>query len=253
MNSKRSTVGLIGLVAYLLLAIGVVLSFIPYVGFIAFAGVILAGVAWIMLGVESRDKFFLVTGILLIAVIIVVYASAYVWAYNILGMIKDRPQAIANPEEFIANLIDQAATYVAVLALITWPMEAVHSIAHIRLGKLEGIGVLRFSGYTRIAILLLNIAASITLTQALLENKYEIARIISEYARKPVAGQELGLKLMTLIGKFSLPLTLGLLALILLIAANIMSAIGFNKIRTTPSETTMSAKTSKEKPLPPPP
>ena len=248
-EGRRSTIGVLGLIAYLLLAIGVILSLIPYVGFIAMAGMILAGVVWIMLGLEEKDKFYLIAGAVLVAVIIIVYASAYIWFYSLMSYaIQVAPEK--SPEELIASVLEQAVTYVAVLALIIWPMEAVHSIAHIRLGKTEDIGVLKFSGYTRIAVLLLNIIAAITLTQAILDNKYEIARTLKELAKQNVSQQELSQQLIPLISKFTLPLSLGLIALILSIAANIMSAIGFNKIRVTPSTTSIE---EKPKPLPPPP
>ena len=247
-EGRRSTIGLLGLIAYLLLAIGVILSIIPYIGFMAMVGMILAGVVWIMLGLEEKDKFYLIAGAMLVAVIVIVYASAYIWTYSLVNYVIQVAPEKKNSEELIASVLEQAVTYIAILALIIWPMEAVHSIAHIRLGKAEDIGVLKFSGYTRIIVLLLNIIAAITLTQALLDNKYEIARTIEELAKQNAIGQqELSQQLIPLISKFTLPLGLGLLALILSLTANIMSAIGFNKIRTTSSTTSM-----KEKTIPPP-
>jgi len=223
-------IGLLGLIGYLLAMLGIVLGIIPYIAVLGLAGVIIAGVAWIILGIDLKDNYYKVLGVVLVASTITLFATIYIWAYTMVVQVVIHKHVLTSKEEVLENLIDQVLLIAALISLITWPTEVLHIVGHFKANRDLEINLFKYSAITRLMTLVLNMSATLMLIQNMYTSKHEILKIMEEISMsmKTTISEEIIFKLAKIIG---LPLILTFIASITMVIANTLSAISFNKLR----------------------
>jgi len=227
---RYKLIGLLGLLGYLFAMLGIALGIIPYVAILGLAGVIVAGIAWIILGVDLKDNYYKVLGIILVASTIALFTMIYTWAYTIIIQIIMHQHVSTNKKEVFENLIDQMLLLAALISLIIWPTEVFHIVGHFKARRDLEIELFKYSAITRLIALIFNMISTLLLIQNMYTSKQEILKIIEDVSRSmgTAIPEEIMFKLAKIIG---LPLVLAFIASIAMVIANTLSAVGFNKLR----------------------
>lgn len=227
---RYELIAILGLLGYILAVVGVVGGIITYVATLGLAGVVIAGIAWMILGIDLEDRYYKIQGIILVASPVIVFIITYAWMYTLMY------QRIITPspwieETVLETLIDQILLLVSVIALIAWVTEVFHIVGHFRAGRELEINLFKYSATTRLITLALNMTATLLLTQSTMEHKHELIKILQELTETEepsMISEETILELARIMGP---PLVLALLATITMIIANIISAVSFYKLK----------------------
>ncbi len=138
--------------------IGYILMLIPYANFI---GAILAAIAWIMMGSDTRQGIFKATGILLILSMIVSGALALLVPMSMPGILGGAaappPRALTGLFAF-AGLIIAVVAVIAIIALITFILELV---SHFRAAGIFYIKWFKWGAWMRIIAVIIAVIATI--------------------------------------------------------------------------------------------
>lgn len=223
-------IGLLGLIGYLLTALGIILGVIPFTSILGLIGMIIAGTAWFVLGVDLRDNYYKALGVILITSTSILFTMIYIWTYTMVLQLTSDQHILTNEEEVLRNFMDQVLLLTAVFTLIIWPIEALHIVGHFKAERDLGIKLFKHSAIVRLLSLIFNMTSTLLLVQNIYSNKQEILKIIEEISRyaKTAIPERVILELTKIMG---LPLTLALIASMTMVIASILSATSFNKLR----------------------
>lgn len=214
--------------------IGYILMLIPYANFI---GAILAAIAWIMMGSETRQGIFKATGILLILSMIVSGALALLIPMSIPGILGGAaalPRLLTGLFAFIGLLIAIIAV-IAIIALIVFILELV---SHFRAAGIFYIKWFKWAAWMRIIAI---ITAVIAVTAV-----FAMAPGLLSASMHGALGQGIFEMLMTVLW----PL---LIAVIFGVLASIFSAIAFFSIPSEEAYQPSQHQGAPQYPPPPPP
>ncbi len=212
------TVKYLGGIGYILLLVGPLLSFgASAAGGLAIVGVILAAVAWILMGKSLGDKVMLANGIMMILGPIITFVAMFGILMSMLPT-ANPPMAPKNPVVAIRTLMLVIAIAL-IVGIVCWVLQV---LSHLRAGNALGISMFRYSAYCQILSFILIVLAFIWM----FGNITAIVPLLQTQAVQP--NPELLLKIFG-------P-AFGLIALggLLSIASNILSAIAFFSIEESP-------------------
>jgi len=141
--------------------IGYILMLIPYVNFIA---LILIAIAWIMMGRDTKQTLFTVTGILMIIMFAMSIAVVGVLFTMIPGFMPGtmRPPAEVPPMEFLKKIFAFTGIFVAIgltLAIIGLAELIAEIASHFRASKIFQNTWFKVGGWLRIATIIMAVIA----------------------------------------------------------------------------------------------
>ena len=217
------TVKYLGGIGYILLLVGTLLSFgSSAAGVLAVVGVILAAVAWILLGKNLGDKVMLANGIMMIVGPIITFVAMF---GILMSMIltpmfptTNSPMAPKNPAVVIQTLMSVIAIAL-IVGIVCWVLQV---LSHLRAGNALGISMFKYSAYCQIISFILIVLAFIWM----FGNIAAIVPLLQTQAMQP--NPELLLKIFG--PAFGLIAIGGLLSIV----SNILSAVAFFSIEESP-------------------
>lgn len=215
--------------------IGYILMLIPYVNFV---GAILAAIAWIMMGGDTRQGIFKATGILLILSMIVSGALVLLIPMSIPGILGGAaappPGALTNLFAF-AGLLIAIIAVIVIIALVAFILELV---SHFRAAGIFYIRWFRWAAWMRIITIIIAIIAVVA---------------VFAMAPRPIAAPSYGGLGGGIFGMLMTMLWPLLIAVIFGILASIFSAIAFFSIPSEEAYQPPQYQGAPQYPPPPPP
>ena len=141
--------------------IGYILMLIPYVNFIA---LILIGIAWIMMGRDTKQTLFTVTGILMIIAFALSIATVGIMFTAIPGLIPGaaRPPTGVPPTEYLKRVFAFVGPLVAIglaMAVIGLASLIAEIASHFRASKIFQSTWFKVGGWLRIATIIMVVIA----------------------------------------------------------------------------------------------
>ena len=141
--------------------IGYILTLIPYVNFIA---LILIGIAWIMMGRDTKQTLFTVTGILMIIAFALSIATVGIMFTAIPGLIPGaaRPPTGVPPTEYLKRVFAFVGPLVAIglaMAVIGLASLIAEIASHFRASKIFQSTWFKVGGWLRIATIIMVVIA----------------------------------------------------------------------------------------------
>ncbi len=199
------TIKYLGGIGYALILIGPLLSISrAFVGGVSVIGVILAAVAWIMLGNRLKDWVMTANGVMMIVGPVLMFAVTF-------GLLSAQLHGeTMSPAAFLkvfSSIIFAALT----VGVICWVLQV---LAHLRAGNTLGIAAFKYSAYCQIASFVISIAS--------------LAVILKTATTTLIQTTKLNPSLF--IKAFGPGIALFGLGVVLMIAANALSAVAFFSI-----------------------
>lgn len=193
--------------------IGYLLSFIPYVGIVSS---LVAAVAWILMGQDTREKIFTITGILMI-VTFVVGASTLLLLFmmlpmGIMGMMGG--EVPFRPFRGLGQLM-VFLVVVLIAAIIAFASLVLEIISHLRAGKIFNSTWFKLAGWLRVATIIVVVVSVPLLIFQITKNLATVATTLPDLAQ----GFALFTLLASLLWPIMLVVVLGLLSVIFSIVA----------------------------------
>ena len=141
--------------------IGYILTLIPYVNFVA---LILIGIAWIMMGRDTKQTLFTVTGILMIIAFALSIATVGIMFTAIPGLIPGaaRPPTGVPPTEYLKRVFAFVGPLVAIglaMAVIGLASLIAEIASHFRASKIFQSTWFKVGGWLRIATIIVAVIA----------------------------------------------------------------------------------------------
>lgn len=196
------------------------------ISIIGIIGLLIAGIAWILLGKFRNDKLLICNGVLMITLVILsgvlmIYLFLTTFKYT---TIEVKPENVIE-SGYLMNLVNLIILSVLITSIFfTWYI--IHIISHFRASSVTGVKMFKYAGITHILIIIVSVIFVILITYFALSMLYTIK--IPHVTGFEISLYRLPIQFISLIGI----LTISILVLnIISIIAYILSAIAFLSIK----------------------
>ncbi|GEM_PF-3786067 len=148
-------------IGYILVLIGAMASITKFGGIITLAGIVLAEIAWILLGRKLYGKVMIRNGILMIVspfliagiiIAVLISMSPHISEVSRYGRVDIMPEQIIH----LVSIIALITLAVIAIGFVSWIL---HVMSHLRAGNKLAIGTFKYSAYCQIASFLISVAS----------------------------------------------------------------------------------------------